>query len=115
MVRGALGRRRSHARRSLVHSVGASTSDILEFLRSEGVAVRCIDRFDDRSPHCNKISGALRLAEDDAAGLTVLCDTDVVVLEDLRRIDVPHDAVAEKPVDAPVPPLEVLLRIFAAA
>jgi hypothetical protein len=89
MVRGALGRRRSHARRSLVHSVGASTSDILEFLRSERVAVLCIDRFDDRSPHCNKISGALRLAEDDAAGLTVLCDTDVVVLEDLRRIDVP--------------------------
>ncbi len=99
----------------VVHTVGASTSDVLEFLRSEGVTVRGIDRFDDRSPHCNKISGALRLAEDDAAGLTVLCDTDVVVLEDPRRIDVPHDAVAGKPVDAPLPPLEVLLRIFAAA
>ena len=99
----------------VVHSVGASTSDVLEFLRSEGVTVRGIDRFDDRSPHCNKISGALRLAEDDAAGLTVLCDTDVVVLEDPRRVDVPDDAVAGKPVDAPLPPLEVLLRIFAAA
>ena len=99
----------------VVHSVGGSTSDILEFLRSEGVTVRGIDRFDDRSPHCNKISGALRLAEDDAPGLTVLCDTDVVVLEDPRRLDVPHDVVAGKPVDAPVPPLEVLLRIFAAA
>jgi hypothetical protein len=99
----------------VVHTVGASTSDVLDFLRSEGVTVREIDRFDDRSPHCNKISGALRLAEDDADGLTVLCDTDVVVLEDPRRIDVPHDAVAGKPVDAPLPPLEVLLRIFAAA
>ena len=99
----------------VVHTVGASTSDVLEFLRSEGVAVRGTDRFDDRSPHCNKISGALRLAEDDPEGLTVLCDTDVVVLEDARRIDVPHDAVAGKLVDAPLPPLEVLLRIFAAA
>jgi hypothetical protein len=99
----------------VVHTVGESTSDILEFLRSEGVTVRGVDRFDDRSAHCNKISGALRLAEDDASGLAVLCDTDVVVLEDPRGIDVPEHAIAGKPVDAPVPPLDVLLRAFDSA
>ena len=45
----------------------------------------------------------------------MLCDTDVVVLEDPRRIEVPDDRVAGKPVDAPVPPLAVLVRIFQAA
>ena len=99
----------------VVHVVGASSSDVLEFLRSQGVAVREVDRFDPRSPHCNKISAALSLAEEQVQGLAVLCDTDIVVLDDPRRIEVPHDAVAGKVVDAPVPPLEVALRIFEAA
>lgn len=100
----------------VVHVVGGSTSDVLDFLRSEGVAVRSVDPFDARSPHCNKISGALRLAEDDPEeGLVVLCDTDVVVLDDPRRTDVPAGAIAGKLVDAPLPPLKVLLRVFEAA
>ncbi len=99
----------------VVHAVGGSTSDVLDFLRSEGVTVRGVDPFDARSPHCNKISGALRLAEDDPDGLVVLCDTDIVVLEDPRRIDVPVGAIAAKPVDAPLPPLKVILSVFDAA
>ena len=71
--------------------------------------------FDPRSPHCNKISGALRLAEDRPDGIVVLCDTDVVVLDDPRGLAVPADAVAGKPVDAPVPPYDVILAIFEAA
>jgi hypothetical protein len=99
----------------IVHAVGAESSEVLEFLRSEGVAVRRVDRFDARSPHCNKISGALRLADDTVNGMAVLCDTDVVVLEDPRQIDVPSGAVAGKLVDAPVPPLQVILNIFDAS
>jgi len=99
----------------VVHVVGDGTSDALAYLRGRGVTVRPIDRFDPRSPHCNKISGALRLADDGAAGLAVLCDTDVVVLEDPRSLAVPPDSVAGKPVDAPVPPFEVIVDIFNAA
>ncbi len=99
----------------VVHAVGSTTSEALDFLRSQGVTVRAVDRFDTRSPHCNKISGALRLADDAIDGLAVLCDADVAVLEDPRRIDLPPGAVAGKVVDAPVPPLEVVLRIFTAS
>jgi hypothetical protein len=77
--------------------------------------VRRVDPFDSRSPHCNKIAGALRLAEDSIDGLAILCDTDVAVLEDPRGIDLLPDAVAGKVVDAPLPPLGVLLDVFAAA
>jgi hypothetical protein len=99
----------------IVHAVGRTSSDVLDFLRSRGVTVRGVDPFDARSPHCNKISGALRLAEDTLEGLAVLCDTDIAVLEDPRRIDVPAESVAGKVVDAPVPPLEVVFDIFAAS
>ena len=99
----------------LVHAVGNSATDALELLRARGVTVRPIDPFDPRSPHCNKISGALRLAEDGPPGMVVLCDTDVVVLEDPRRLALPPEAIAGKLVDAPVPPFEVILDIFAAA
>ena len=99
----------------VVHGVGTTSSDVLVFLKQQGVTVRGIDRFDDRSPHCNKISGALRLAEDAIEGLAVLCDTDIVVLEDPRQIDLPPETVAGKVVDAPVPPIEVARNIFAAA
>jgi hypothetical protein len=99
----------------VVHVVGRDDSDALDYMRSRGVSVRSVERFDPRSPHCNKISGALRLAEDRRDGLVVLCDTDVVVLDDPRGIDVPSGAIAGKPVDAPVPPYEVILAIFDAA
>ena len=103
------------ARDLVVHAVGGTSSEVLEFLKSQGVTVRRVDRFDVRSPHCNKISGALRLAEDTIDGLAVLCDTDVVVLEDPRQIDLPPQAIGGKVVDAPVPPLNVVLDIFAAS
>jgi hypothetical protein len=99
----------------VVHVVGREASDALDYLRTGGVKVRPVERFDPRSPHCNKIAGALRLAEDGMEGMTVLCDTDVVVLDDPRGIEVPPDAIAGKPVDSPVPPYEVIVAIFAAA
>ncbi|MGH9078735.1 MAG: hypothetical protein ACRDYE_01415, partial [Acidimicrobiales bacterium] len=88
-----------------VHVVGPADSDALGFLVGRGVSVRRVDPFDARSPHCNKIAGALRLAEDPIDGMAVLCDTDVVVLEDPRGLALPPRSIAGKIVDTPVPPL----------
>jgi 2-polyprenyl-3-methyl-5-hydroxy-6-metoxy-1,4-benzoquinol methylase len=99
----------------VVHVIGEDDSDVLNFLRNAGAVVRGVDRFDARSPHCNKISGALRLAQEPLDGLVVLCDTDIAVMEDPRRLDVAPGAMAAKVVDAPVPPLEVLQRVFTAS
>jgi 2-polyprenyl-3-methyl-5-hydroxy-6-metoxy-1,4-benzoquinol methylase len=99
----------------VVHVVGSDASDALGHLRSCGVTVRSIQPFDHRSPHCNKVAGALRLAEDQVEGMVVLCDTDVAVLEDPRTISVPPRSIGGKIVDTPVPPLEVIHGIFAAA
>jgi hypothetical protein len=99
----------------VVHAVGRQSSDVLDHLRIQGVTVQPVDPFDPRSPHCNKIAGALRLAEDPGAGTAVLCDADVVILDDPRGIPLPPQSIAGKPVDAPVPPYEVILGIFAAA
>ncbi len=99
----------------IVHVVGSDTSDVLDYLRVQGVTVRPVDRFDARSPHCNKIAGALRLAEDRVDGTVALCDTDLGILEDPRQLALPADAIAGKPVDAPVPPLDVLVEIFTSA
>jgi hypothetical protein len=99
----------------VVHTVGAESSEALDYLQGRGVAVRTVDRFDPRSPHCNKISGALRLADRPRGGIVALCDTDTVVLEDPRHLDLPSDAIGGKLVDAPVPPLPVILGIFTAA
>ena len=98
-----------------VHAVAGTSSDVLAFVGSKGVTVHSVEPFDARSPHCNKISGALRMAEAGIEGLVVLCDTDVAVLEDPRSLELPRRAVAGKVVDAPVPPLEVLHTIFAAS
>jgi 2-polyprenyl-3-methyl-5-hydroxy-6-metoxy-1,4-benzoquinol methylase len=99
----------------VVHVVGGASSDALEFVQAKGTALHPIDRFDQRSPHCNKISGALRLSEDHPEGLVALCDTDIAVLEDPRRLAVPPGSIAGKTVDAPLPPLDVIVRIFDAA
>lgn len=99
----------------VVHSVGSTSSEIFGFLKSHGVTIRSVERFDARSPHCNKISGALRLADFPMIGMVVLCDTDIAVLEDPRRLNLPPGAVAGKLVDAPVPPLDVVRNIFVAA
>lgn len=102
------------ARDLVVHVVGSDTSDALVYLRSRGVTVRSIEQFDPRSPHCNKVSGALRLAEEQDEGLVVLCDTDVAILEDPRSLVLPPGSIGGKVVDTPVPPLDVLLEIFSA-
>jgi SAM-dependent methyltransferase len=99
----------------VIHVVGPDTSDALLYLRSRGVTVRSVQAFDPRSPHCNKVAGALRLAREQTEGLVVLCDTDVAVLEDPRTIVIPPGSIGGKVVDTPVPPLEVLHDIFAAA
>jgi SAM-dependent methyltransferase len=99
----------------VVNAVGSPASDALDYLRTRGVTVRSVEGFDPRSPHCNKVAGALRLAEDDLDGLVVLCDTDVAVLEDPRTLVIPPGSIGGKVVDAPVPPLGVLEEIFAAA
>ena len=98
-----------------VHVVGSDASDALVHLRSCGVTVRRIDPFDPRSPHCNKVAGAMRLAEEQVEGVVVLCDTDVAILEDPRTLVVPPGSIGGKVVDSPVPPLDVILDIFAAA
>ena len=98
-----------------VYVVGPDSSDVLDYLRSRGVTVGGVDRFDARSPHCNKISGALRMAEEDVVGTAVLCDTDLAILEDPRELAVPAGAVAGKLVDAPVPPLDRLEAVFSVA
>ncbi len=99
----------------VIHVVGTDGSDALTYLRSRGVTVRAVEAFDPRSPHCNKVAGALRLAREGLGRPVVLCDTDIVVLEDPRTIDIPPGSIAGKVVDTPVPPLEVLHDIFAAA
>jgi len=98
----------------IVHQVG-SGSHYLDYLEREGVTVRAVPAFDDRSPHCNKISGALSLARCDGRGTTVLCDTDIAILEDPRSIPVAPASIAGKPVDAPLPPVDTLRTIFRAA
>jgi Methyltransferase domain len=99
----------------VVHVVGTGSSEVLDYLRSQGVTVCRVEGFDPRSPHCNKIAGALRLADQVIDGMAVLCDTDVALLEDPRPMSLEPGAIAGKIVDAPVPPLDVLLTIFAAS
>ena len=60
-----------------------------------------------RCPHAWRRTGV--------EGTAVLCDTDIAVVEDPRVLTVPEDGLAAKVVDAPVPPLDVLDRVFAAA
>jgi hypothetical protein len=96
----------------VVNVVGSGSSEALDRLRDQGVEIRTVDRFDPRSPHCNKISGALRLSEEPTDGMVVLCDTDVVVLEDPRGIALPPGTIGGKVVDAPLPPLDVIFEIF---
>lgn len=99
----------------VVHVVGDGGADVRAYLERHGVSVRDIEPFDARSPHCNKVAGALALARDHTAGLCVLTDSDVAIVEDPRSLGVPPDQVGMKPVDMANPPLEVLGAVFAAA
>jgi hypothetical protein len=99
----------------VVHAVGGSGSDVLGYLRERGVTVVDVERFDQRSPHCNKIAGALNLARLGVDGVVVLTDTDVAVVEDARRIPLRATEVGLRPVGAGNPPLYVLENLFSAA
>jgi len=103
----------------VIHAVNTATSPELTYLKAQGVAVHSVPRFDSRSPHCNKISGALHLSSFASSfapdALVVLMDTDVVVLEDLRAMAIPPKTVASKPVDLPNPPVEILENLFRTA
>jgi SAM-dependent methyltransferase len=99
----------------VIHAVGPARTDVLEWLRARRVAIREIQPFDTRSPHCNKIAGALSLAAEKPQGLSVLTDSDVVMFEDPRQIQAPADKVGMTPVDMANPPLEILAAVFGAA
>lgn len=100
----------------IVHSVSPSSSSIvLDYLRRRGVQVEPVAVFDARSPHCNKIGGALALAARGIEGLAVLTDTDVVVLDDPRGLPIPQGHVGLRTVGSANPSVEVLERVFAEA
>lgn len=99
----------------IIHSVSRASSTALDYLRRQGVTVEPVAAFDPRSPHCNKIAGALALAERGIEGMAVLTDTDVVVLNDPRSLPISKGHVALRTVGSPNPPLEVLEEVFAAA
>ena len=99
----------------VVHAVGGSETEVLGYLRDRGVSVVDVECFDERSPHCNKISGALSLARLGVDGVAVLTDTDVALVEDARRISLGAKEVGFRPVGAGNPPLHVLEKLFEAA
>ncbi len=99
----------------VVHAVGDTSSEVLTFMRSMGVTIVEVPAFDARSPHCNKISGALALAEMGVDGMAVLSDTDVVFLEDPRRLHVAPGSVGMRVVGSGNPPLDILEKVFQAA
>jgi hypothetical protein len=99
----------------VVHAVGGSGTDVLRFLRHKGVAVVDVERFDESSPHCNKIAGALSLAGRALEGQVVLTDSDIALVEDARQIALGPTEVGLRPVGAGNPPYDVLERLFEAA
>jgi SAM-dependent methyltransferase len=96
----------------VVHTVDTASSEVLAFLRSTGVTIVDVAAFDARSPHCNKISGALALAEHGIEGMAVLTDTDVVFLEDPRGVTIEPDSLGMRLVGSGNPPLDVLEKVF---
>ena len=99
----------------VVNMIGDDNSRLAAYLRSQHVTVQSIERFDARSPHCNKIAGALRVDLMGHGGPLVLTDTDVAMFADPRSVAVPPDTIGMRPVDEANPPIEVLREIFAAA
>ncbi len=99
----------------VVNVVGSFDSDALTTLKTRGVEVRQIHPFDARSPHCNKIAGALSLASEGCRGLCVLTDADTLFFEDPRQLDLKPRTVGMVPVNMANPPVAVLEAVFAAA
>jgi hypothetical protein len=98
-----------------VHLVGGGESAQLDYLRGRGVSVNEVEEFDKRHLHCNKISGALALADASIEGLAVLTDTDVAFLEDPRALAVSPQGIASRIVVWPTPTIEVLTVLFGEA
>lgn len=96
----------------VINAVGDPNTEALQYLAARGVTVRTISAFDERSPHCNKIAGALSLASHGVDGLAVLTDADVVVCRDARTLRIPVNAVGAKLVDKSHPPLEIVRAVF---
>jgi hypothetical protein len=96
----------------VVHVVGDRSSAQLRYLKSRGVSIRGVELFDARHPHCNKVSGALNLAQSSSNGLIVLTDTDLAFVEDPRAVEVPGHGIASRLVSWAVPTVEVFARIF---
>lgn len=99
----------------VVNVIGQGPRDVIGRLERSGVRVRTIEPFDERSPHCNKISGALAMSREVTGGTCVLTDADVAILEDPRSVALPPGHVGMKPVDVANPPVEVLGGVFARA
>lgn len=98
------------ANKLIVCVVGDSVAEHFDRLRSDGVRVIEVESFDSRSPHCNKISGALAVAELGLAGPVVLTDTDMVFSSDPRVLS-QAGSVAGKIVDVANPSFEILERV----
>jgi 2-polyprenyl-3-methyl-5-hydroxy-6-metoxy-1,4-benzoquinol methylase len=96
----------------VVHSLSDGPTEALNFLEAAGVEIVQIERFDDRSPHCNKISGAMSLADRGLVGPIVLTDSDLAFLADPRHLARSAGHIVGKTVDRPNPPLEVLRGVF---
>lgn len=80
-------------------------------LLKAGMGVECVGAFDPRSPHCNKISGLLKVIGT-GSGPIVLTDCDLAFLRDPRSFPGRSTALSGKPVDFPNPPIRVLDAIL---
>ncbi|WP_374435950.1 hypothetical protein [Tabrizicola sp.] len=89
----------------------SSPPDWAASLLRAGMGIDFVDAFDPRSPHCNKISGLLKVIGT-GAGPIVLTDCDLAFLRDPRSFPGRSSAVSGKPVDFPNPPLRILDAIL---
>jgi hypothetical protein len=95
-----------------VHIVEVQNSEFLNWLQAEQVNVVTVERFDRRSPHCNKIQQLSTFAGAAYDQIVLMdCDTAWVGTAELP-IGAP---VASRIVDAANPPERILLNIFNAA
>jgi len=99
----------------VLFTVGDGSSDVLNYLRAQGVTVRPVPPFESRSPSCDRIAGALSLAATGVQGLAVLTATDVVILEDPRSIPIPPGSVGLTRGHVPSLPVDMPADLLAAA
>ncbi len=102
------------AERLVIHVISPTNSPSIQLVESKGARVVPIEPFDSRSPHCNKIAGALSLAKHLPATVerVALLDTDMLIMNDPTTTSPPAGSIAGKRVDLANPPLEVLHNVF---